>query len=451
MPEQVFFIPYDEREPEIPMGFNSQAGVFPGTALRTDNIDTVATNPGQVGSAQAEIITTHEELMDKLDLGVSVSARYGLASGSVKTNFSQQTNYNSTCTVVLAHFFSDNVIKRGHDPVLPDGSAAKELIDANRMDDFRAAFGDYFVRGIKTGGQYIAVIRITSVSTSIQESLSISCAAEVNGLVAAGSFNSSLGQAHTDTSGETDVSISFYQAGGLGKAEAGATLNVDEVMQRLRDFPGAVADHPIGVTVELASYGTVPVSVAPLEEIQNLEMALSDAHDKRLEYLTARNDADFAIQHPEYFTGLPAKDELTQIFEAYTKAVNAVMAHMVKLARGEMNPAQLFDPSGLNLPAPPTYTRKPFTPPPPKEITLPDFTKIETDGTGTGGKFGKFGTQFTLFPLKQSEDKVTALGLKAEIKNVSGADPNSPGVAAKGQDPPPGSVVPAGSTVTLTF
>jgi hypothetical protein len=441
MPEQVFWFAYDERNPEIGMGFNSQTGVFPGTALRVDNIEMVNTNPGQVGSAQAELMTSHDELMEKLDAGVSVSARYGLASGSVKASFSQQTNYNTTSTFVLARFYIDNVVKRGHNPVIPDGSAASELVNANRMDDFRKAFGDYYVRGIRTGGEYIAVIRITSAETSTQQNLAVSCSAEVNGLAAGGSFQADLKTAMQETSGQTEVLISYYQASGLGKAEAGATLNVPEVMQRLKDFPEAVANHPIGVSVELASYDTVPVSVAPLEEIQNLEMALSDAHNKRLEYLTVRNDFDFAIHNKDFFTDLPSDDQMKQIFEAYTKAVNAVMAHMVKLAKGEMDPAQMFDPSGLNLPTPPALTRKPFTPQPPKMIRLPDFTKVPSLG----------GKPMTLFPLKWSMEQVTALGLKVELNNKNGADPNGMMVAATDQNPAAGSDVPAGETVTLTF
>ena len=447
MPDQVFWIDYDQRKPEIGLGFNSQTGVFPGTAVKFADVKTDQVGPGQTGTASALIITDHQQLMDSLDVGVSVSARYGLASGSLKVQFSQKTDYNQSSTFVLASFQVLNAVTRGHDVSIPDGSPAKQLIEANRMDDFGNSFGDYFVRGMNTGGEFYAVIRITSLSQDRETSLAASLHGAINGGIAAAEFSADMKAASSAKEEHTETSVTYYQASGLG-AEIGATLKPEDVMLRLGNFPAAVATHPVPTSVELASYNTIPISMEPLEEIQDLDIALADAQAKRLEYLADKNNLEFAMANPLYFDELPSHDEVQHLAGEYTVAVNAVMAHLTKLAKGQISPAQMFDPSILTLPELPVLKRRAWTPPPPGTVKLPDFSKIPGGGGGPGPfeHIRQFNSQ-----LVAAENEVESLGLHYNLLNVSGTEavllPMTGSVTA--QTPPPGTEVPVGSTVTL--
>jgi hypothetical protein len=219
-------------------------------------------------------------------------------------------------------------------------------------------------------------------------------------------------------------------------------------MLRLGNFPVAVAAHPVPTSVELASYNTIPISMEPLQEIENLDIALADAQAKRLEYLADKNNLEFAMANPIYFDNPPSHDELKHLADAYTVAVNAVMAHLTKLAKGQIRPAQLFDPSTVILPELPVLKRMAWTPPPPGTVQLPDFTKIPGGGGG-GGPLGHI-NQF-ISQLAAAEHEVERLGLHYNLLNVSGTDEALLLIAGSvtAQAPPPGTEVPVGSTVTL--
>jgi hypothetical protein len=442
VPEQVFMIPYDQREPEIGMGFNTRTGEFVGTAITFQDMTASAVNPGQHGGGTALIINTHDELVDRIDAGASASARYGTASGSLKLQFSSETQYNSTSTFILATSVVDNTLTRGHVPSVPDSSPARELLAANRVDDFHRAFGDAFVRGIKTGGQYYAVIRITSVDTSTQSSLATKLSGEINGMVAGGSFQASYNQAQASKSSYSEVSVAYYQASGLG-VTAGATLDVASVIARLQTFATIAHDSPVGVEVEIATYDTVPIPVPTLEEIQNLQIALDDAHAKRLSYLTTKNDFEFALANDMFFDGLPAPTVMRNIIGAYTEALNKVMAHAAALAKGKLNPAALFDPTPLNLPSVPELTRR-QTPTEKPSITLPDYSRYVAYTDQGGNPMAGY--------LRGVTGVVAAAGLRYTVRNMSGVPQDAVDGGdcyVTGQSPPPGTSVVAGSTVLL--
>jgi hypothetical protein len=439
MPDQVFMIPFDEREPEIGMGFNTRSGEFVGTALSFRETQSSAVNPGQHSGGTAQILNSHEELSDSLDASMSLSARYGLASGSVKMKFSSSTHYNSTSSFVLAQIAVSNTMTRGHSPSIIEPGSAKELLSANRLDEFHRAYGDSFVRGVKTGGEYFAVSRVTSVDQSVQTSLAATLSAEVNGLVAGGSFQASYNSAQKSESSQSEVFISYYQASGSG-ISAGATVDVDSVIERFKGFSTIVKDSPVGVMVEIAAYDTVPIPVPTLDEIENLEIALGDAHAKRLQYLTIKNNFEFALSNRVFFDDPPPEQDMRQVADAYTDALNKVMAHAVALAKGQINPATLFDTSALRFPSVPELKRHNANT---NLVEVPGWNTLDDAQNGAWVWYAQGGKTY----LKSAAE----LGLSLNIVYVPDTGSREPG-AYTGvviSSDPPGSV-PPGSTVTLT-
>jgi hypothetical protein len=159
--DQVRLMDFTDAEPQIGMGFNSATLVFPGTALTFTPGSPDPAESGQVVTAHAHLVSSHTELMDQIGASVAASGRYGFSSASAKANFSKQTGFNSTSTFVLAQALVLNPIVRGKDFNLRQ--PAKDLIAAHNTDGFKTAFGDSFVRGIKGGGEFFAVFRLTSM------------------------------------------------------------------------------------------------------------------------------------------------------------------------------------------------------------------------------------------------------------------------------------------------
>jgi hypothetical protein len=158
---------------------------------------------------------------------------------------------------------------------------------------------------------------------------------------------------------------------------------------------------------------------------------MSQDENKKLDYIKRKNDVDFALKHPEYFDDLPSATDLLAESEVYTQLINAVMAHQVRLAKGQIQTPETFDPATVHLtePAPRQFTRKATAQSPsqhPSSITVPDV--LEEDAS-----------------LAQATLQALGLQCIVTIQAVPGLLPHFVG----SQDPPAGSTVPAGTTVTL--
>ena len=198
---------------EIGMGFNSETGLAVGTALEGFTVDADPVASGGEVFATVTIVDTHESLMDSLGLSFEAQGRYGFFSGGAKMNFAESSSFNSTSTFLVAKCVVRNALRRGRGfRVIKD--PAKLLLDSQRFEEFRTAFGDCFVRGLQTGGEFYAVIRITSLSTTTQLKLSATLHAEYNGLVAAGSFQAAFELANQEASTRSEFTATMFQRAG---------------------------------------------------------------------------------------------------------------------------------------------------------------------------------------------------------------------------------------------
>jgi hypothetical protein len=164
----------------IGMGCNSDSGLAVGTPFEMDNIDGKADprSPGQVVFSTITLINTHEELLKNMGLSVEAEGRYGFFSAALKAQFAETTSYNSTSTFLMAKVIVQNPFKRGRNfNLTPDANAVLQ-VPGTGIKTFQTAFGDSFVRGLQTGGEFYAVIRITSVPSRTERDLSASLQAE---------------------------------------------------------------------------------------------------------------------------------------------------------------------------------------------------------------------------------------------------------------------------------
>jgi hypothetical protein len=331
---------------DIGMGFNSDTGLAIGTAL---DFDPPTGTPPQEAEAEVTIVTSHEQLMESLHMDAQLEGRYAFASGSTKVTYSQNTQYNSVSTFVVAKLVINNGgVTRGRNFRLKP--ELQHLLDTNQFDTFAKAFGDSFVRGQYKGGEFYAVMRITSVDSKTETDLGVSLQLSVQGGVAGANFNGDLHTANLNEKTRSEFSVKYYQKAGAGAADIGTTLNVDEIKARLKNFPDAVKSNPFPYRTEVASYDTIPLPTPSKEQQDDFLLALTDADQKKLTYIQRRNDCDFAVENPTYFYDPPPKPTLQAASETYLQLLNAVIAHAVNLSNGKINPPQLFDPGKLTPP-----------------------------------------------------------------------------------------------------
>jgi hypothetical protein len=432
---QTIEIPFDGQE--IGQGYNSATRESVGTGLNVANIQEDPFASGQEVSTLFEIVSTQDNLMESLGISSSVDARYGLFSAGAKFDFAQQHAVNSFSSFIAGRSLVKNAIRHGHGFTLT--SDASDLVTAQRMAEFKTAFGDMFVRALKTGGEFDVVARITSVSEEHQSGLSASLHGELNGLIAGGSFKVAFDQAMHETSNHTEVTVFVNQAGGIGAEASFTGPDSVKILQRLNDFPGFVHDHPVGYEVELAAYDTIPIHVPTPEETEDRQIVLQDCLNQKMGFLKALSDLDFLLSEngQKFFDDLPPQATLLNFKNQYRTALTSLIAHAIKVSTGEMNPPQLF--TANPVPPPLNFKKKPFIPAAP--VTIP---KWQTQSDLSSG--------FTDPLTQQHIPSADELGLTIKLVPV-------PGTLVGGEDtnrdeilsmsPPAGSVVPRGTVVTV--
>ncbi|MEZ0448500.1 hypothetical protein [Cellulomonas sp. ICMP 17802] len=342
------------------MGYNSGSGLAVGTALEDFDVEVNEYAAAQKVFASISIVNSHEELLDALGMSFEAQGRYGFFQASAKADFSESTQFNSTSTFIVAKCIVRNPFLRGTN--FKVSKTAQNLLDTNRFDEFTTAFGDSFVRGQQTGGEFYTVIRITSVSVQTQTDLALSLQAEYNGLAVAGEFKGKFATASSSSSTRSEFQATMYQEAGSGPTVAPIT-SVEELIPRFRDFPTIALASSAAYETEVATYDTLPLPLPTPEDQENFEFALRDTRDQKLHFTQVRNDLTFALRNPHFFDQLPSVAVLQDAIAGYTKLLNACINHASRLAQGQMKPAQTFDPSALTPPlaepAPITLVRAP--------------------------------------------------------------------------------------------
>ena len=329
---------------DIGMGFNSDTGLAVGTAL---TFTMPVGDPSQEGGGDVSIITSHEELMSKMHMSAQLEGHYSIVSGGGKTDFVSSTSYNSSSTFVMARIVLGNTVQRGKNFKLDP--QFQHLLDSGQMDVFSKAFGDSFVRAHFNGGEFYAVMRITSVDSKKESQLAVTLHLEAEGIGAGGSFKGAFDSANSDVKTKSEFFVTFYQKGGAGANEIGTTLSLDEIKTRLHNFPDAVKNHPFPYFIEVATYDTVPLPVPSKEQLDDLLLALADCNAKKLGYLQKRNDCDFAAENQDFFSNPPTPAVLRGVSAVYTQLLNGVIKHAIDMTKGDIPPS-FFDPSKLSPP-----------------------------------------------------------------------------------------------------
>lgn len=349
---QIIIVPYNDQE--IGQGFNSESRENVGTALTVANISEDPVANGQIVRTFFNNVTSQESLMESLGISASVDARYGLFSGGAKMDFSESHAVNSFSSFVVGRCEVNNASRHGKGfQLTPDAQA---VLSTGDMANFKKAFGDMFVRSLKTGGEFYVVAQITSISEEHQSKMAASLHAECNGLIASGSFKASFETATHETSGRSEVMVFMSQSGGIGGQATFTGPDATKILERLNTFPQSTLEHPVGYEAELAAYDTIPIPIPVAEVMEDREIVLADCLQQKMAYLKALSDLRFVLgpSGTVFFDDIPPMNDLQIIERQYRDALNGLMAHAILVATGKMNPPQVY----VANPAPPPLNLK---------------------------------------------------------------------------------------------
>ena len=296
------------------------------------------------------LVNTAEQMYDSLGVKVDAEGRYGLFSAQGKFSFMEESRFSSTATFLVARADIQSAFTRVKDPV--PVADAQQLVADGQREKFRKRYGDLFIRGVKSGGEYIAVVSITSSTKQVERKLAAHLKASFDGIVASGTVSTEVEQEMKELRQESEVRVTTYQRGGSGD-QISFSGTIEGVLERLKTFATSVKENPKAYSVQAASYETL---VFPSEpnwfDIQAAQQVLEDCMRKRLQLLTARNDVEAVQLHPEFFADPPGPETLTEWSVFLTEQINKLDDHtsavVDSISAADFFPLQL--PQGFRVP-----------------------------------------------------------------------------------------------------
>lgn len=432
MSQQIITIPFNGQK--IGQGFNRETGESIGKALSVANIGEDPATGGQTVFTSFQMVTDQDSLKQSLGISAELDARYLLFSADAKVSFTESNAVNSYSSFIAGRCLVKNAQQHGDGfKLTEDADAVLKQDIASGTNRFKTAFGDMFVRDLNTGGEFLVIARITSISEEHQQKLSASLSAAYNGLAAGGSFQANFSEAMQETHDHTEITVWMTQSGGVGGQASFTGPDATQILNRLSTFPESVHEHPVGYEAVLATYDTIPLPVPPILVKEAYELVLDDCLQQKMGFLKALSDLALALGEngPLLFDDLPSKDDLTRMEGQYRTALSALLSHAIRVSTGQMDPPQVF----VANPAPPaiSFKKKKFVPP----VRVPDLRgQAPNDAHQTLQGLGLLSTD-------ASDPVMPTIFVGGEIE----ANPLIGKVVSS--DPAAGTMVDLGSTVTL--
>jgi hypothetical protein len=331
---------------ELGLGVDDLTGAVRSlAAVEFDAPGAAVEDLGMTGNYDTSLVRTAEDLYESLGVSVAADGRYGLFSASAKVDFAESSRFSSTATFLVARAKIDKAFTRARNP--RPVADADRLVSDGRMDLFRNRYGDHFIRGVKSGGEFVAVLSITSSEIEVEQQLAIALKAGMDGLAFGGSVSASVSSSIDELRSRSEVRVSLYQRGGSG-TQISYTATVEEVLERLRTFAVSVEEHPSAYEVQTAPYDTLVFSGQPTWfDLAHAEEVLEDCMRLRLRLRTLRNDLDAVLTKRTLFEAPPDPGTLSRWHEQVTAQLNALSAHTAEVVRS-ISAATFFS---LELPA----------------------------------------------------------------------------------------------------
>jgi hypothetical protein len=319
-------------------GFNSDSVERVGTALNVGRVGEDPIAPGQTAVFSFRMLTSQASFEKSLNIGAELEARYALLSGGAKFGFAESSAVNSTSTYIVASCLVTNALRFGSD-FTPNDRAAP-LIRGGNIDGFKRAFGDRFTQALHTGGEFHALVRITSSDVAHQRNIAASLHAELNGLAYGASFSASMKAAREDTQSHTEVDIQIHQTGGVGEQIQIPGTQADRIRDHMNRFATAAHQSAAAYEAELLTYDTLALPFPPLMELEDRRDVLEDCLARRQRYWSAISDLTFAQSEDGdlIFEDLPPKETLVALQNAFRAVLNGLMTHARAVSLGSIEP-----------------------------------------------------------------------------------------------------------------
>jgi hypothetical protein len=309
-------------------GINLLTGDFsPASAVR-GTVTPIEFGQGQNVTSEITRIDDVSSFHKALGVEVTADGSYMGFSANAKVSYADDHNINSHSTYLLIHVEVKNSFVSMDDPVLSDD--AIELLRNSQQDRFRERFGDVFITGVGTGGEYFAVYEILGTDESEKESVAVQVNASFNGLLASADLGVNVKNMTESSKSHLQIHASIFQLGG---SDTTTDESPEGVMAKAHNFgPSVGGKFSVSYSVLPASYRALklPNDAANPIDIENQRQALADAWKLRNDLLNLKNDVDYVL-----LSDAEGHDEFEPFdVEGLTAGRNILVDEINKITRG---------------------------------------------------------------------------------------------------------------------
>jgi hypothetical protein len=286
---------------KVGRGYDVLTGVaLKSTAVEGSALTAPAQGGGQIVKTTLQIVQESGVLQQALGISVAASAGNLFGDASAKFKFANDIAVNSFSLYVVVGVEVLNATLTLDDPALSE--PAKELLRVRNQARFRDRFGDRFILGIKTGGEYFAIYKVESLDVSERTSVAAEIHARAGAPpVAGGSLDADISSKVSSSKSKLDVSVYVYQSGGRdNKTET----TLDAIMQKAHVFPTLVgADAAVPYSMLLHDYTelALPTDGLTFIDVQNQQDVLKFNSGLLDRFSTVVNDIDFVRKNIDEF------------------------------------------------------------------------------------------------------------------------------------------------------
>lgn len=324
-------LPYRELL-DFGVGINRLNGKICGFPFHDADVTAVEGGAGSRVSAEFNQVNSYVSLATSLGIDAAASARLGMFGADASFQFAESLSINSYSMYVYLRVTVNLAFKQTRRlQYVPEALA---LLKAGRTADMRAAYGDWFVRGVSTGGQFMSIIEIKTKDEESRREIS-------------GSLQGSYGIAASIES----HAKSTYQQAVIGH-ETHAIYDIvggpselprepEDVFDAAQTWISAITapQSQLAVPYRVGYVGldTVPSEFSPTWiELEMAEEFLTDIASERLQTRRRRNDLQYILLNQNEFLWDGRQDLWTSSLEQSVAALESNLQLISKAASAQV-------------------------------------------------------------------------------------------------------------------
>lgn len=275
------------------------------------------TSPPQTGGGQTvtttfRLVQETNSLQEALGLSAAVSGSYAGFSATAKMQFANQCAVTQYCLyAVLAVEVINSCVTVDAPALVPD---ATNLLTTGKTDHFRERFGNRYISGLKSGGEYYAVYRVQSFDEQERTDVAAQISASFHNPALRANLNAAVESMKSTSRNELNVNVFVYSAGGISETETA----LSEMIEKAHKFPTLVSGgQAIPYQVLLDEYNGLKLPGDNLNFFDQEQQTECLLFNSRLlnDFTTLVNDIDFIRKHLDRFhnaDGSPPDDVALQ-------------------------------------------------------------------------------------------------------------------------------------------